>query len=211
MPYSYAYPHPAVAADALPLLFQDGRLHVLLIKRSQPPFAGRWAFPGGFVEIEEDLEDAARRELLEETGLRPAVMEQLGAFGAPDRDPRERVISVAFLAPLKADGAHKPKPASDAADARWFPLGQWPYLAFDHADIMAKAMERLSMLMQTTPFALYLMPERFSFEEIDTLHLDIIGSPFPKSRWKDWLAAEIVSPDNGLYRIGVEDLQLNEL
>lgn len=210
MPYTYDAPHPAVTVDAVALLWRDKRLHMLLVRRRNPPFEGRWAFPGGFIEIDEELEAAARRELREETGIEAGLMEQLGAFGDPDRDPRERVITVAFLAPLRADDAQAAKPASDAAETQWFAVDELPRLAFDHGEIMARAMERLSTLMQTTPIALHLMPSTFSFADVSELHEEMTGKRLSKSRWEDWILAEIILAEDDRFSLCVE-LQLNEL
>ncbi|NBC21984.1 MAG: NUDIX domain-containing protein [Gammaproteobacteria bacterium] len=134
---TYEYPRPALTADVV-LIAPGPPPVVLLVRRGKPPFEGRWALPGGFVEIDEDLEPAARRELAEETGLAAGPLVQVGAFGRPDRDPRGRVVSVAFTgAPAEEDAA--PEPASDAAEACWFGLDELPGLAFDHAEIIAAA------------------------------------------------------------------------
>jgi len=123
----------------------EGRWRVLLIKRGGPPFQGTWALPGGFVEPQEPLEEAARRELQEETGLKPERLEQLQAFGDPGRDPRGWTVSVAYLAVAGEEEARglRPKAASDAADVAWFDLDGLPDLAFDHAEILATARARL--------------------------------------------------------------------
>ncbi len=119
-----------------------GGQSVLLIRRGHEPFAGSWALPGGFVDPDEDLEQAARRELVEETGVIAPVMRQIGAFGDPGRDPRGRAVSVAFLAVL--DTTTAARAGDDAADARWFPMDQLPKrLAFDHAAILAAAISLL--------------------------------------------------------------------
>lgn len=114
---------------------------VLLVQRKNPPFKGRWAIPGGFVEVDESLEDAALRELREETGVGGVRIEQLRAFGAPHRDPRGRTVTVAYVAVVRREPAVQG--ASDAADARWWPLNALPPLAFDHADILDAARQRL--------------------------------------------------------------------
>ncbi len=134
---TYEHPRPALTADVV-LIASGPRPAVLLIRRGKPPFEGRWALPGGFVEMDEDLEPAARRELAEETGLAAGPLVQVGAFGRPGRDPRGRVVSVAFTGAPAAEDA-VPEPASDAAEARWFPLDDLPELAFDHAEIIAAA------------------------------------------------------------------------
>src|SRR5512142_2496857 len=130
MPYTYQYPRAALTVDCVVFGFDEGELKVLLIERGLPPFKGSWALPGGFVRLDETLEEAARRELGEETGLDRVYLEQLGAFSELGRDPRERVISFAFSALVKlAD--HKVKAATDASDADWFSVKKLPPLAFD--------------------------------------------------------------------------------
>lgn len=144
MPFTYEYPRPQVAADVI-LLRQAGEPEVLLIERGREPFRGLWALPGGFVEIDEDLSEAARRELREETGIEIGDGErlvQLGAFGRPGRDPRGRTISVVYLASV-CRSRSEPTAGDDAARAEWFPLSGLPELAFDHADILAEARRRL--------------------------------------------------------------------
>jgi 8-oxo-dGTP diphosphatase len=138
MAYSYTYPHPAVTTDIVLFSLIDGELEVLLIRRKAPPFEGRWALPGGFLEMDETLEACAARELREETGIQAVKLTQFHAFSAPDRDPRERVVSVAFFGVLPADGA-PPSAGSDAAEARWHRINALPPLAFDHADIIRMA------------------------------------------------------------------------
>ncbi len=139
MPF-YEHPRPALTADVV-LIAAAPRPSVLLIRRDKSPYEGRWALPGGFVEVDEDLEPAARRELAEETGIEAGPLMQVGAFGRPDRDPRGRVVSVVWTGAPAADDA-VPEAASDAAEARWFPLDDLPELAFDHGEIVAAALER---------------------------------------------------------------------
>ncbi|MDJ0926784.1 MAG: NUDIX hydrolase [Gammaproteobacteria bacterium] len=146
MSYSYDYPHPAVAADVALFREINSIQQVLLIKRGQPPFAACWVLPGGFVNIDEDLEDAARRELHEETGLHAGDLVQLQTFGRPDRDPRERVITVVFLGMLAAADSSEPRAGDDADEAGWFNLDALPELAFDHAEIVAVARQRLQTI-----------------------------------------------------------------
>lgn len=139
-PYCYPFPRPAVTADVVCFAEQGGRLLVLLIERNHPPFAGCWAIPGGFVEENESLEDAARRELLEETTLAGVEIEQLGAYGDPGRDPRGHTVTVAFLARLAECTAVVG--SDDAARAQWFPVDELPALAFDHDRILSDALGR---------------------------------------------------------------------
>jgi 8-oxo-dGTP diphosphatase len=136
--YCYEYPRPAVTVDVVILSAED-RPRVLLIRRKHDPFVGQWAIPGGFVDMDEALEDAARRELLEETGVRAASLEQLGTFGEPDRDPRGRTISVVYIARVDANKV-KPQANDDAAEVGWHRLSRPPAdLAFDHDEILACA------------------------------------------------------------------------
>src|SRR6516162_5771379 len=132
MAATYEYPRPALTVDAVVFGLDEEDLKVLLIQRGIEPFQGKWALPGGFVRLDETLEDAARRELEEETGVRQVFLEQLYTFGAVDRDPRERVVSVAYYALVKLSD-HRIRGATDAANAKWYPVSKVPKLAFDHA------------------------------------------------------------------------------
>ncbi|MFO7999674.1 MAG: NUDIX hydrolase [Marinilabilia sp.] len=137
--YCYEYPRPAVTADVVAVAGNNEKeASVLLIQRNIPPFKGMWALPGGFVNIDEELETAAARELEEETGLRNAGLKQIGAFGKVGRDPRHRTVTIAFLACLPKEGLVKG--GDDAGDAQWFPLGDLPPLAFDHEEIIEEAL-----------------------------------------------------------------------
>lgn len=135
--YTYKYPHPAVTADCIVFDCRDNQPKVLLIQRKNEPCKGRWAFPGGFMNINETAEDAARRELKEETGLTVSQVHQIGAYTTVDRDPRERVITIAYYAFLDGDATVTGR--DDAADAKWFPIDDLPPLAFDHQDILDRA------------------------------------------------------------------------
>jgi 8-oxo-dGTP diphosphatase len=141
-PYCYEYPRPAVTVDVI-IVTRERRPRVLLIRRKHDPFEGKWAIPGGFVDMDEPLEAAARRELREETGVKVAELEQLHTFGDPGRDPRGRVIAVAYLARVKASDV-SPEAADDAAEVGWHPLDRLPPLAFDHDQILAVARQRLA-------------------------------------------------------------------
>jgi 8-oxo-dGTP diphosphatase len=135
MPYTYEYPRPALTVDALIFTGEKGELRVLLIQRGKEPFKGSWALPGGFVNMDETLEQACCRELEEETGVQLGNMKQFMVFDALDRDPRHRTISVVFYAILSE--ACDVKGEDDASDARWFPLTNLPELAFDHREIIS--------------------------------------------------------------------------
>lgn len=139
--YCYEYPRPAVTVD-LVVISRERRPRVLLIRRGHEPFAGMWAIPGGFVDMDESLEAAAKRELKEEAGVTVKELEQLAAFGDPKRDPRGRTISVVYLARVDPKKL-KPKAGDDAAEVAWHPLEKLPPLAFDHAEILALARQRL--------------------------------------------------------------------
>jgi 8-oxo-dGTP diphosphatase len=141
--YTYDYPRPAVTVDVV-IVTREQTPRVLLIRRKADPFAGRWALPGGFIEMDETLEESARRELREETGVEAAALVQLHTFGDPGRDPRGRTISVAYLARIGRDQATATA-GDDAAEAAWFPLRDPPPLAFDHAEILARAREYLKL------------------------------------------------------------------
>lgn len=142
--YCYDYPRPAVSVDVV-LVTREAKPRVLLIRRAKDPFQGCWAIPGGFVEMDEGLEEAARRELYEETNLRIGSMEQLYTFGDPRRDPRQRTITVAYLAQVHPKDV-TPQAGDDAAATGWHSLRRPPKLAFDHAEILALARARLTAL-----------------------------------------------------------------
>ena len=136
MEYSYKYPRPAVTADCV-VITKEAEPKVLLIQRGADPYKGCWAFPGGFMNMDETTEQCAIRELEEETGLKVSTVRQIGAYSKVDRDPRGRTITVAYLAII--DKPAQVTGQDDAAKAEWFPLSALPELAFDHADIMADA------------------------------------------------------------------------
>jgi len=171
--YNYTHPHPAVTVDIVVLTIVDDDLKVLLIQRDRAPHSGLWALPGGFVEMDESLRRAAWRELKEETGVNAAFLEQLGAFGHPDRDPRERVISVAYYAliPIERLEVHA---ADDARDAGLFSLRALPELAFDHAKILRRAHQRLKDKLDDVLVPLQLVPQFFTLSELQHV-VEIIG------------------------------------
>ena len=138
--FCYDYPRPAVTIDIV--VFSDDALDVLLIQRKHPPFEGHWALPGGFIEMEEPLETSARRELEEETGVTDVALTEVGAFGAPSRDPRGRVITIAYATVVEKSTVNV-KAGSDASAVGWFLNTDLPKLAFDHSEIIQKALETL--------------------------------------------------------------------
>jgi 8-oxo-dGTP diphosphatase len=141
MLYTYSYPRPAVTVDAIVFSKKEGRLFVALIRRANPPFLGDWAIPGGFVDIDESLEEAVARELVEETGLRDIRLEQFYTYGDVHRDPRHRTISIVYIG-YATDELHPLKAGDDASNAAWFPLDDLPNLAFDHKEMLSQAIEK---------------------------------------------------------------------
>ncbi|HDJ33016.1 MAG TPA: NUDIX hydrolase [Bacteroidetes bacterium] len=147
MAYTYPYPMPSVTADCVVFRRSPENTEVLLIRRGKPPFRGMWALPGGFMEMDETLETTARRELEEETGIRTDRLQLIGVYDQPDRDPRGRTISAAFLAENEP-GSAKESAGSDAEAARWFNVKNLPELAFDHRLIIEDALK----MLETYPF-----------------------------------------------------------
>jgi 8-oxo-dGTP diphosphatase len=172
-----------VTVDVVIFTIRAGALHVLLVRRAAPPFAGRHAIPGGFVHEDESLEAAARRELAEETGVRDVYLEQLYTFGDPDRDPRGRVITVAYFALIASDAVAL-RAGTDAAEARWFPVAALPPLAFDHDRILAYAFERLRNKLEYTTVGFQLLPARFTLGELQAVYEAILGRRLDKRNFR---------------------------
>jgi len=183
MPPTYEYPRAALTVDCVVFGFDEGELKVLLIQRGLEPFKGRWALPGGFVRVDETLDAAARRELAEEAGLQNVFLEQLYTFGAVNRDPRERVVSVAYYALVKM-AAHETKAATDAADARWFPVSKAPKLAFDHADILQTALARLKGKVRYEPIGFELLPPKFTLSDLQHLYEAVLETELDKRNFR---------------------------
>jgi 8-oxo-dGTP diphosphatase len=170
--YTYNHPRPSLTVDVVLFTITDEQLSVLLIKRTNQPFQGSWALPGGFIKIEEDLVSTAERELEEETGIRVGYLEQLHTYGHPLRDPRGRVVSVVYFAIIP----HVyPRGNSDASDAKWFPISRFPELAFDHSEIIADALVQLQNNMESTAMVFQLLPETFDITQITGLYQIILG------------------------------------
>lgn len=175
MPYTYEYPRPALTVDCVIFgLDESSKLKILLIQRALEPFKGAWALPGGFVDMDEDLEAAALRELAEETGVRDVFIEQLYTFGQPGRDPRGRVVSVAYYALVNL-AEHPVEASSDADLVDWFELDQLPRLAFDHDRILAVATDRLRGKVRYQPIGFELLPEQFTLSQLQKLYETILG------------------------------------
>lgn len=194
MSYTYKHPHPAVTVDGVVFGFDDADLKLLLIQRKVDPFKGKWALPGGFVRPDEDLEEAVRRELADETGITRLYLEQLFSFGDPKRDPRERVISVAYYALVKlAD--HQLRAASDAVDVAWFPVAELPKLAFDHEKIVEVALRRLKAKVRYEPIGFELLPEKFTLGELQRLYEAVLEQTVDKRNFrKKILGTELLDP-----------------
>lgn len=175
--YCYKYPHPSVTTDCVIFGFDGARLMVLLIQRGMEPYKGRWAFPGGFLEMEESADEGALRELQEETGLRGAYIRQFHTFTAPQRDPRERVITIAYYALVRMQDV---KGGDDAADARWFALTEVPQLAFDHDQILRKAEQVLRQQIYFEPIGFELLPNQFTIKELQSLYEAILDVRFDR-------------------------------
>lgn len=198
-PYAYRYPHPAVTVDTVIFAFIQGELHVLLIQRGSDPFVGRWALPGGFVHIDEGLEDAAARELAEETGARGVYLEQLYTFGAPDRDPRERVITVVYFALISEDRVAQlhVRGGSDAADARWWNVYSLPPLAFDHDVILTYALKRLRWKMEWTAVAFELLPAEFTLSHLQKVYERVLDEELDKRNFRRKILALGILEETG--------------
>jgi len=189
--YIYKYPRPAVAVDVVAMCVADGLLQVLLIRRRCRPFKGCWALPGGFMEIDESPLAAAKRELAEETHLtaKPVLLEQIGAFGDVDRDPRGRVVSVAYLA------VYGSKPRNLAADddaesLEWFDVSALPALAFDHSDIMASALAVLREKARSSRVAFNLAGKEFTIEQLRAVFQILLDKTVDKRRFSQMILVE---------------------
>jgi len=180
-------PASQVTVDLVIFTIREHRLEVLLIERALPPFEGRWALPGGFIRDGESLEQAALRELEEETGVQDVYLEQLFTFGDPGRDPRGRVVTVAYYALISADNAHLVA-STDARAARWWPLAKHPRLAFDHDRILDYAVERLRNKLEYTTVGFQLLPRRFTLTELQRVYEAILGRPLDKRNFRRKLA-----------------------
>jgi 8-oxo-dGTP diphosphatase len=176
-----------VTVDIVIFTLRGGSLQVLLVKRGVPPFEGQYAIPGGFIREDESLEEAALRELHEETGVRNVFLEQLYTFGDPKRDPRGRVITIAYYALIASDKLSLVAGA-DAAEAQWFPASSLPPLAFDHKSILDYALERLRNKLEYTTVGFQLLPEKFTLGELQAVYEAILGRQLDKRNFRRKLA-----------------------
>jgi 8-oxo-dGTP diphosphatase len=206
MTYTYEFPRPSVTTDILVFSIRDGVLQVLLVQRKFDPFRGAGAIPGGFVQMEDSLEDGAARELEEETGLANLPLRQLQTYGGLDRDPRGRVITVAFIALVPSEDLFA-RGGSDAADAKWFPMDDLPALAFDHAAILADGRAHLSRdvtasIFETGLVAFDFLPEKFTLSQAQLVFETLRGEPMDKRNFRKWLTAEWAIEDTGEKSVG---------
>jgi 8-oxo-dGTP diphosphatase len=183
MSFTYTYARPALAVDCVVFGLDDAGLQILLIERGLEPFLGKWALPGGFVHLDETVEQAALRELAEETGLERVYLEQLHTFSGLDRDPRERVVSVAHYALVKLTD-HRVKAATDAREAAWFSVADLPSLAFDHEAIVQTALERLKDKVQRQPIGFELLPPKFTLTQLQRLYETVLEREIDKRNFR---------------------------
>lgn len=194
MAYTYQYPRAALTVDCVVfgLDLEEEDLKVMLIQRDIEPFAGRWALPGGFVRLDETLEEAAARELEEESGLKNVFLEQLYTFGTVDRDPRERVVSVSYYALVRLSD-HRVRAATDARDAAWFAVSDVPKLAFDHDQILSTALTRLRNKVRYQPLGFELLPPKFTLTQLQRLYEIVLEQELDKRNFrKKILATELL-------------------
>jgi len=186
----HKYEKPSVTADIVIYTIQNNDLKILLVKRGITPFKDKWAIPGGFVRIHESLEDAAKRELEEETGVKDVYLEQLYSFGDPKRDPRGRVITVAYMTLINSEKI-KLNAATDVSEVRWFSVKKIPQLAFDHKKILDYSLKRLKWKFEYTTVAFSLLPEKFTIGQIQKIYEIIFDKKFDKRNF----AKKILSLD----------------
>ena len=201
---SYEYDRPGVAVDCVifGLDLDDEALRVMLIERDLNPYRGMWAIPGGFVRQGESLEQAARRELGEETGIRDIFLEQLYTFGDPDRDPRGWVISVAYYALVSPD-QHAILASTDARLAEWFPVTDLPRLAFDHSRILETALNRVRGKLTYAPIGFELLPEKFTIKQLQKVYEIVLGRKIDNRNFRKKIFGMGVLRESGEIQRGV--------
>lgn len=183
MSYTYEYPHAAITADCVIYGFDGEHLKILLVERGVEPYKGMWALPGGFMRIDESVEETARRELFEETGLKDIFMTQFRVFSRVDRDPRERVVTVVFTALVRPED-YVLTAGDDATNALWFDERFLPPLAFDHADIIGEAHRYLEELLRLKPIAFELLNKTFSMGELQRVYEEINRTSYDRRNFQ---------------------------
>lgn len=172
-----------LSVDAVVFGYEAETISILLVKRKYEPFKGKWAIPGGFVLNNESLEEAVQRELMEETGIHINYLEQLYTFGNPERDPRNRVVSVAYFGLIKPS-TFKIVADTDAEEVQWFKITDLPSLSFDHADILKLAINRLQGKMTYEPIGFELLDEKFPFSDLEKLYSTLLGRPVDRRNFR---------------------------
>ncbi|MCQ2189356.1 MAG: NUDIX hydrolase [Paludibacteraceae bacterium] len=172
--YTYEHPHPSVTTDCVVFGFDGESLNLLLIERGIEPYKGTWALPGGFVRMNETAEEGALRELQEETGVEDIYVEQFHTFTAVDRDPRERVMTIAFLAFVRQE-KYSVIAGDDAVQAKWFPVKDLPELAFDHQEIIRMALDKLRWKIMYEPLVFHLLNKSFTMTQLLTIYEVVLG------------------------------------
>ena len=202
--YTYEYPRPSVTTDCVIFGFDSEGLSVLLIERGIEPFRGCWAFPGGFMQMDEDAETCARRELREETGLDAEYVEQFATFSDVNRDPRGRTVTIAHFALVKKSEV---KGADDAAQAKWFPIGNIPPLAFDHDRILRVALKALREKIHFEPVGFELLPDVFVMSQLQNLYESVLEVKFDRRNFANKMLklGILTEVDDGTFRPGTRD------
>lgn len=172
-----------VSVDAVVFGYEEGKISVLLIKRKYEPFKGKWAIPGGFVLNDESLEEAVQRELHEETGVKINYLEQLYTFGNPTRDPRGRVVSVAYFG-LVRPNTFKIFASTDASEVQWFNIDELPEFSFDHKEILNMAIKRLQAKVTYEPIGFELLDKKFPFSDLEKLYTTLLGREIDRRNFR---------------------------
>lgn len=193
------YAQPSVTVDLVVFSIHEKKLKVLLIKRGMKPFKDKWAFPGGFVKVDESIESAAKRELVEETGVSDIYLEQLYTWGDVKRDPRGRVISVSYFALINSDDVEL-KASTDALDVKWFEPASMPGLAFDHKKILEYAMKRLKWKFEYTPVVFSLLPNKFTIGQVQKIYEAVFEKEFDKRNFYKKIASLNILKEVGIQR-----------
>lgn len=191
------YEKPAVTVDTIIFTIREESLQVLLVKRNVEPFKGGWAIPGGFVKINESLDNAAKRELLEETGVENIYLEQLYSFGKVNRDPRGRVITISYIALVNSDKIDL-KASTDVLEAKWFKVNDLPKLSFDHKEILSYALQRLKWKFEYTSIGFSLLDKKFKVSELLKLYEIVFGREFDKRNFSKKLHSLKILKEVGL-------------
>jgi 8-oxo-dGTP diphosphatase len=200
--YTYNHPRPSLTVDIVVFSVQSEHLQALLIRRGEEPYLGMWALPGGFVHLDESLEEAAERELREETGIQDAYLEQLYTYGDPKRDPRGRVVTIAYFALVAADKPICNEGGTDTTQACWFSINNLPPLAFDHAEILAYALRRLRYKLEYSAVGFELLPETFTLSEIQSTYEIILGEKLDKRNFRRRILAANIIEETSQMRSG---------